>query len=63
MSKRKDRLYTNYRACPICVGKNIFIWKSKRTFHKEKTFIHCCKCEKDIQVVVLNMEKRKEGVE
>lgn len=55
MSKRKDRLYTHYRVCPICAGKNISVLKSKRIFQKEKTYIQCHKCCKDIQV----KEKRK----
>lgn len=50
MSKRKDRLYTYYRNCPICGGKNIYVWKTKRMFRKENTYIHCVKCSKDIQV-------------
>lgn len=50
MSKRKDRLYTAYRVCPICAGKNIFVLKSKRIFSKEKTYIHCYKCCVYVQV-------------
>lgn len=59
MSKRKDRLYTNWRSCPICAGKNIFVWKSKKLFCKEKTYIYCYKCEKDVQVVAWDREKKK----
>lgn len=57
MSKRKDRLYTHYRVCPICAGKNIYVWKSKKRFQKEKTYIHCYKCCKDIQVKVKKEDK------
>lgn len=50
MSKRKDRLYTEYRNCPVYGKKTIYIWKTKKIFHKEKTYIHCYMCHKDIEV-------------
>ena len=51
MSKRKDRLNTNYRYCTICGGKSILVWKTKKLFSKEKTYIRCYnKCQKDILV-------------
>lgn len=54
MSKRKDRLYTEYRCCPICRGRYIWIEKTKKLFHKEKTYIYCGDCNKYIEVEVQN---------
>lgn len=50
MSKKKNRQDTNYRYCPMCGGKRIFVWIENNIF-KSKTFIHCCNCNKDIQVL------------
>lgn len=50
MSKRKDRLYTQYRHCPICGGKYICVEEIKKLFHKKRTYIHCGSCRKYIQV-------------
>ena len=51
MSKRKDRLNTLYRYCPICGGKSILVWETKKLFSEKKTFIRCYnKCHKDILV-------------
>ena len=51
MSKRKDRLYTNYRCCPICGGKSIEVSKLKR-FFRIQTVIECnnWNCNKNIIV-------------
>lgn len=52
MSKRKDRLYSEYRYCPICGSKYIVIGKKKKRFRKEKTYIYCGICKKHIKVEV-----------
>lgn len=51
MAKRKDRLYTEYRSCPICGSKNITIFKFKRLF-KEHIVVECHRfeCNKNIEV-------------
>lgn len=49
MSKKKDRLNTTYRYCPICGGKQIFIITKNIS---KKKYIYCCKCNKNILVKV-----------
>ena len=55
MSKRKDRLYTDYRYCPICQSKCISVEIEKK-FWKEKYYIYCHKCKKKIKVEVGNVK-------
>lgn len=50
MSKKKDRLNTNYRCCPICCSKNIFVTQKRHIFKKTKTYINCCMCRKEVEV-------------
>ena len=49
MSKKKDRLNTHFRNCPICGGKQIYVYKRKKVMH-EKAYIHCYKCNRNVQV-------------
>lgn len=58
MSKKKDRVDTTFRSCPICRGKNIIVHSKKR--FKEKLYIYCYKCQKDIEVKIVN---RKENLD
>ena len=48
MSKKKDREDTNYRNCPVCGSKSIFV--CIRGKFRKFTYIHCCKCDKDTMV-------------
>lgn len=52
MAKRKDRLYTEYRCCPICGSKYITVFKYKKLF-KEHTIIECHEfnCFKNTEVI------------
>lgn len=54
LSKRKDRLNTNYRYCPICGRKTVVVSKRKKIFQKEKAYINCYTCENKIRVEVRN---------
>lgn len=59
MSKKKDRINTTFRSCPICNGKQIIVYCIKK-FFKQKFFIYCYKCHKDIEVKIT---KRKEELD
>lgn len=48
MSKRKDRLNTSYRYCPICGHKQISVKKFGKLF--PKYCICCWKCKSNIFV-------------
>ena len=46
MSKKKDRLNTDYRFCPYCGRKTIHVDIIKHFFRKKETFIDCWYCYK-----------------
>lgn len=58
MSKKKDRLNTTYRYCPICGKKRIIVYIKR--FIKRRYYIHCDYCSKDIKV---EEAKRKESLD
>ena len=62
MSKRKDRMNTNFRCCPMCGGKQIIVYITKKRF-KEKTFIYCYKCQKNIDVKVVYRKENLDSLE
>lgn len=49
MSKKKDRLNSDYRFCPICGRKTIHVAIKKR-FCKEKTYIECRYCWRTVMI-------------
>lgn len=62
MSKKKDRQDTNYRYCPMCGGKQIIVYLSKKIF-KYKKYIYCYKCQKNIEIKEIYLKKNLEKLE
>lgn len=61
MSKKKDRVDTTFRSCPICRGKQIIVYSRK--LFKEKLHIYCYKCHKDIAVKIISRKENLDYIE